>query len=514
LKPVLTVAQMRECDRITIEELGIPGIQLMENASCAVANQAIEMLEFQPGRKRITILCGKGNNGGDGLAAARHLTEYGALVSVYLAGSVSDLTGDAAHNRDRWIATGGELVAVGRFEDIPDSAWTTDLLIDGLLGTGTRGNISNLLEEIIGRANNSKCPILSIDIPSGINGETGQSLGSAIHSAETVTFACPKPGLLLGEGRKCAGRLTCVDIGIPDVVIEGVRPAIWQVEPEDVASRLPRRAIDAHKWDVGFVFILTGSPGLTGAGCLSALAALRTGAGQVIAGVPASLNPIYEVKLTEAMSDPLPEEEGGCLGLVALERILARVAWADAVAIGPGLGRSELTGDLIQALIPKINKPLVLDADALWHLAKRPELLKNLPPNSILTPHIVEMSRLTGLTPETIAEDRIAVTRKFAAEWNAVIHLKGAPSLTVIPDGSVFFNTTGNPGMATGGSGDVLTGVMTALLAGGMKPDDAAWSGAFLHGRAGDLAAEMRGGVGLIASDFIDRLPTTLRELA
>lgn len=513
MKPVANVDQMRECDRLTIEEIGIPGIVLMETASRAIADKARELLDKKVAGKKIVILCGKGNNGGDGLAAARHLRGWGGEVQVFLPGDPRALTGDAALNRDLLLKTGGTIEAIDSPDQIPKIPLNCDLIIDAIFGTGFSPPTNELYSRAIQHINSSGKKILAVDIPSGVKGNTGEADDKAVNATETVTFGLLKPGLLFSPGREHAGRVTVVDIGIPPSVVDRQGIDIFSVEEEDVRRSLPLIKPSAHKGDAGYVYILAGAPGLTGAATLAAQAAMRSGAGLVTVGIPKSLNPIIEAKLTEAMSEPLPETASGHLALGSWDSISARLKWANALAFGPGIGRHEETGALLAKLLESIEIPLVIDADGLNLLAEAPEQLDNLPCSTILTPHPGEFSRLTGISIDEISRNRIAITRQYAKKWNVVLHLKGSPSITVSPDGKVYINPTGNSGMATGGSGDVLTGIIAALLANGMDPTAAAWAGAYIHGDAGDLARDDLGTRGMIAGDLIARIPQTLRKL-
>jgi len=514
LKLVATPAQMRECDCITIDEIGIPGIVLMETASRAVAAEVERLLGGNLIDKRVTVFCGKGNNGGDGFACARHLLNRGAEVFLILASPVDSLSGDARTNADLLLKVGGEITCIESVDAIPSEALITDIVVDALLGIGFTGEVAGLYGDLIELIGKMEAPVVSVDIPSGVSGESGKVGDRAVHADATVTFGMLKPGLVLPPGRDLAGEVITADIGIPPIVSNSQAIATFVVESADIRAQLPRLQRDAHKGDAGYVYLLAGSPGLTGAAALAAEAAVRTGAGLVVVGVPRSLNAILETKLTEAMTEPLPETPVGGLSLQAAEQVLARLEWADAIAIGPGLGKDPDTGALLERILPNIQKPLLIDADGLNFLAGKPELLRRLPRHTILTPHPGEFARLSGLSIQEIASDRIGVARNFAAQYNVVLHLKGAPSLTALPNGEVYINPTGNPGMATGGSGDVLTGVIVALLAGGVPSTSAAWVGSYIHGLAGDLAVEQTGTLSLAAGDIVKHLYLSLSNLS
>lgn len=504
---VAHVSEMRECDRVTIEEHSVPAVLLMETAARAVTKVAIDMLDNDPYGKQVTVFCGKGNNGGDGFATARHLLSLGADVQIVLMGRVSDLKGDAATNAKLFRGT---IIGNGKSDWLLDDC---DLIIDALLGTGFKGTVRDDYAAVISAINESYAPVIAVDISSGVAGDTGVITNVAVTADETVTFGLTKPGILLPPGREHAGNVTIADIGIPVDVVDALNINTYIVEQFDAAINLPQRSRTAHKGDAGHVYIIAGSPGLTGAAALAGQASMRSGAGLMVVGVPRSLNPVLEAKLTEVMTQPLPENREGLLCAESLAAMSAKLTWADAIAFGPGVGTHEDTGELLRLLLEKADKPLIIDADGLHLLAMNPELLKQLPRDTVLTPHPGEFARLTGLSAEEIADDRISVARKHAAEWGVTLLLKGSPTVTALADGTVYINPTGNAGMATGGSGDVLTGVIASLIAQGVPCEQAAWVGAYLHGEAGDIAASEYGQAGMIASDIIESLPEAILSL-
>lgn len=509
---VATSAQMRECDRITIEEIGLPGLVLMENASRAVAFQAMEVLGGSVTEKRIVIYCGKGNNGGDGFAAARHLKNVGAEVEVILIGRTGDLKGDALVNCQLFEKIGGKITESSVESGIPDPYLQPDLIIDALLGTGFKGEVRDQYAQAIDEINKSFAPVIAVDMPSGVDADTGLAASHAVKAHTTVTFGLIKRGLLFSPGREHAGRVIVADIGIPPEVVAKQNIQVNLVEEDDVQRQIPNRHPAAHKGDAGHVYILAGSPGLTGAAVLSANGAMRTGAGLVAVGVPRDLNPILEMKLDEAMSQPLPQTKSGNLAKSALKEILPRLEWAHCVVIGPGLGRDPETGELIAELLKLIKKPLIIDADGLNLIADNPDMLDNLPPGTVLTPHPGEFKRLLGNRYDQIL-DRFDLLSNCAQQWGATVVLKGAPTMTALQDGTLYINSTGNPGMATGGSGDVLTGIIAGLVAQGVSPEAAAWAGVYIHGAAGDRAANAKGIHGMLAGDIVEHLSETIKDL-
>jgi len=511
MRIVVTAAEMAEMDRYSIEVLGIPGIVLMENAGldCVVA---AEDLLGDPKGKRVVFFCGKGNNGGDGYVVARHLHNHGAQVEVYLVGEKAQVRGDARTNLHileqmgigvRPIATGEHLLG------IPKGA---HLVVDALLGTGVQGPVTGLLADVIEFINRYGAPVLSIDLPTGMNTDVGSIDGPCVRATVTVTMGELKRGLLFSPGREHAGRVRVADISMPPLVRERVSVETFLVERNDVAQRLPKRPPDAHKTQCGKVFILAGSLGMTGAAALTSESTLRAGTGLVYLGIPRSLNDILEEKVTEVITKPLPETPEGSLSLEAETPIAEFVDWADVVALGPGLTTHPQTKLLVEHIVSKIEKPMVLDADGINALARKAGAVKQCRAPMVLTPHPGEVSRLVGLPIEAICANPIEVARQIAADLGKVLVLKGGPTVIAEPDGRVYINPTGNAGMATAGAGDVLTGAIAGLMAQGLSPRDAAIVGVYVHGLAGDLAAQAKGRLGMIAGDILAHLPAAFQS--
>ncbi|HUT73990.1 MAG TPA: NAD(P)H-hydrate dehydratase [Armatimonadota bacterium] len=512
---VVTAAQMREIDRRTIAERGIAGRELMENAGRAVADLVRHAVAAPTGASA-AIFAGKGNNGGDGFVAARHLAQRGMEVRVILAARATEVTGDAAHYL---AAAGSGGVAIAEATQMGPGALRTaagaEVIVDALLGTGMSGEVTGVVGEMVDLINDlrreGKCLVVAVDVPSGINADTGAVCGRAVAADHTVTMGLPKLGLLLGEGIAHAGAVMVADIGFPADVIADSPCAAELIEREWAQAALPAPRLDAHKGDRGRVAVIAGSVGMTGAAALSSMAALRMGAGLVTLGVPASVNDIMEVKLTEAMTRPLPETPEHTLARAAYAAALDLAHGADAVVLGPGLSRHEETASLIRDLVPAIQRPLVLDADGLNALAGQGELLRRRRAPTVCTPHPGEMGRLVGLTAAQVQGDRLGVARRAAADLGCVILLKGARTIIAEPGDRARINPTGNPGMASGGTGDVLAGMIGALLGQGCEAGDAASAAAFFHGLAGDHAARDRGQRCLVAGDLIDCLPSALK---
>lgn len=511
MQMVLNASEMVQIDRTTIDEVQIPGIVLMENAGCGVV-EVIEGFLGDVVGKQIVIFCGKGNNGGDGYVIARHLYNRGAKVAVFLGGEKEKIKGDALINLKILENMGIEAGEVASLEQIP-SFPNIDLIVDALLGTGVTGPVVGFLGELIEYMNSLNAPIISVDLPSGMETDTGAVHGACIEAEMTVTMAHLKTGLLFSPARDLAGEIVVVDISVPPEVSQRLHGYRFLLEPEDIRSRLPHRKLDAHKTSCGKVVVLAGSMGMTGAATLTAISSLQIGAGLTKLGIPASLNPVLEQKLTEVMTVPLAETNQQSISLKAKDQISELLDWADVLAVGPGLSTHTDTVEFVKWILSSVNKPMVLDADGLNALSSSPELIKNYPADLIITPHPGELARLIKLSIAAIQNDRLNVIQNFAREWGKVIVLKGGPTVIAAPNGDLFINSTGNPGLATGGSGDVLTGMITGLLAQKLSAIDAALVGVYLHGLAGDLAAAGLSEMGMIAGDICNYLPTAIKEL-
>ena len=509
---LVTVEEMREIDRKTIEEFRVPSLQLMEKAGRNVAEVAGEMLRSPLG-KRIAILAGRGNNGGDGFVAFRYLVEKGAEVSVYLLGKKEEVRGDALLNFKKLTQPVMEVKERKDLEGLREAISRVDLIIDALLGTGTRGEIKGILKETIEILNGSGKPIVSVDIPSGLEGDKGEPLGVCVKAARTVTMGLPKLGLVLYPGAEYVGELDVAGIGIPSEVLDDGNLKVNLLGEEDVFSLFPPLKRDSHKGDFGHILVIAGSTGFTGAAALTGLGSLRSGGGLVTLGVAGSLNPIMEVKLTEVMTAPLPETGEGCLSLEAEEGILRLARRADVLAVGPGLSVHPETSELVKRLVAGVEKPMVIDADGLNGLKGDISLLTKSPASIIITPHPGEMAGLLGKTTAEVQSDRIGIARETALRTGTVVVLKGAGTVISDPEGNVYVNPTGNPGMAGGGMGDILTGVIASFMGRGLSRMEAATAGVYIHGLAGDIAAGDRGETGLIATDLLDKLPEAIKRV-
>ena len=514
---LVTANQMQELDRRTITECGISGIVLMEHAGRGAAELLVRSFP-EARRGSIAILAGGGNNGGDGFVIARHLKKWGMQVKVYLFSSIDEVQGDAATNLQIWLAMGGELVEVvfkGDFAGIKKECAKAGLIVDAIFGTGLHSKVKGFLKDTFSFINTLSQPVMAVDIPSGLDATTGKVLGEAIRADLTVTLGLAKIGQVIEPGISYVGQLEVIDIGIPrHLIIEEAAIKTYLIDPDELAmSLLDPRPAQSHKGDYGHLFVLAGSPGKTGAAAMVCSGALRIGTGLVTLGIPASLNPILEAKLTEAMTAPLADAGSGYLTADAVERIHKLLEEKTALAIGPGISTEPSVQEVIMKLIPEITLPLVIDADAITALASRAEILKKGKGSVIITPHPGEMARLAGITTQEVQADRIAVAKSCAASYNAIVVLKGNRTVIAAPDQEVYINPTGNPGMASGGTGDVLTGMIGGLLAQGLPSLEAAKWGVYVHGLAGDMAAQEIGEIPLIASDIIDYLPDALTEV-
>ncbi len=519
---VLTAAQMREADRRTTEQFGVPSLTLMENAGRGVAEFAASTFPQLAGQ-RITVLCGKGNNGGDGFVAARLLAERGGRVRVLLFADPDSVQGDAAITLRRWRDRGGELRVIrsaAEWEQARAELSESKLVIDALLGTGLAGPVEGLLRTVIEDVNRGRerYTVLAIDIPSGLpaDGPAGEIV--AIEADYTVTFTAPKLGQLLWPGTEYVGKLVVVPIGTPRELLDH-DPALnlHYLEPGEFRGLPLHRRRDSHKGDYGHVLIFAGSRGKTGAAILAARGALRAGAGLVTVATPAPVQPIVAAGLAELMTEPLAATDADTIAASNVDygRLQQLLETRTVVALGPGLGTHLETQQFIRTVTAECTLPLLLDADGLNAFVGRAEELRQRRAPLALTPHPGEMARLLGCTTREVQHRRLELAQQAAARWNAYVVLKGYRTIVAAPDGRAFFNSTGNPGMATGGTGDVLTGVLAALTAQFRTAD---WArvlalGVYLHGLAGDLAAARTGEISLLSSDLVEALPAAFARL-
>ncbi len=513
---IVRAAEIKEMDRMTIHEIGIPGAVLMENAARGAARTFLEHFD-PPERSGVLVICGPGNNGGDGYVAARYLSQAGLQVKVIVTGESRKISGEALSNLQIIRRMGMDI------REAPDpDGWKKvrrylkecDYVIDAILGTGLNSPVRGYYGQVIKEINRASKPVMAIDIPSGLNADTGMVMGAAVRADLTVTFGYPKLGQVLFPGVDMVGRLVRIDIGIPDMVSARVRSQCRILEPDDFSGLFYEGERDIHKGARGHLLLLAGSTGKTGAAALAALGALRAGAGLVTLGVPKGLNSILEAKLTEAMTVTLPETPEGTLSLEAEAEIFRLMEGKSAVALGPGLSQNPQTSELVRKIVKGCGLPMVIDADGLNALAMDKGSMEGLGREKILTPHPGEMGRLAGLKANEVQGDRVGIASRFAREHGCCLVLKGARTVIAEPDGGISLNPTGNPALSSGGSGDVLTGLISGFLARGWDSASAASAGVYLHGLAADLLAEDMGQAGVLAGELTDVVPGIMDALA
>jgi ADP-dependent NAD(P)H-hydrate dehydratase / NAD(P)H-hydrate epimerase len=511
---LLTSSRMRELDRRAIEDIGIPGIVLMENASRGVFDiirSEFGLLECASA----AVVCGKGNNGGDGFAVARHLHNAGARPRIAVAARPGEISGDAAINMNACKNLNIPMIHVTdprRMAGLRKILKGADFVVDALLGTGVSGPVKPFFLKIINEINKCDSPVFAVDVPSGVQVDDGRVFNGAVNADHTITFGAPKIGLFVHPGASHAGSIYVIDIGIPTEFLDAEEAGVFLTTKKYIEKRIVERPATAHKGDCGRLIVVGGSSGMSGAPCLTGMSALRTGAGLVYLAVPKSLLTVVGRKFIEAVTLPQSEDRRGRLSLSSADEILERLKTADAMALGPGLGVSDETCELVYRLIEESPVPALIDADALNCIAKEPDILKSAKSPLVLTPHPGEMARLAGIKISEVQAARLDTAREFAKENKVVLVLKGAHSIVASPDGFAFVNTTGNSGMATAGSGDVLSGIGGALLAEGMRPFDAAVCAVFIHGLAGDMAARKMPSRSITASDILKFIPKAIQE--
>lgn len=507
---IVSIQQMRSMDRQTIDQLGVPGIVLMENAGRHTFDYIKQFLSDNGLYGRIDVYCGKGNNGGDGYVIARHLFNYGYNTRILSIGDPQKLTGDAKTNYTVCANYKIPVTVINSVAQIEEEN-SPALIVDALLGTGIKGEVRGLLKEIIMHINQINVPVVSVDIPSGLNGDSSGIAGETIKADLTVTMALPKLAHLFYPAKEFVGELEIADISIPASVKNSEDITINLVEYSDLV--FPQIRADAHKYSAGKLFIIAGSTGMTGAASLTASAALRMGVGLVNIGIPKSINTIMEIKITEGLTVPLPETADGTISMDALSQIKAKIDWADAVVLGPGCGRNIETLQVLRESVKYCQSsetPTLVDADGLFALSEDTQLTINLTPNFILTPHFGEFQRLTSFTKEEILSEPWQKLKSFISDKAFSLNLKGAPSMVGISDGELFVNSTGNVSLAKGGSGDILAGIIGGLLARGIGPAEAAITGNYIHGEAADRLIAEFGVDSLLPSDLLKILPDIL----
>lgn len=505
-----TAAQMRAVDKAAFERGCVPGIVLMENAALSCID---ELFKDFPDikKKRIAVFCGKGNNGGDGLCIARHLFNRGVYVSVFLAGS-DDYTQDAGINYDILSRMPVEITLLDDSAMLEYIIPSFDIVIDAIYGTGIHGIVRSPGYEIIEAINKYAAYVMSVDIPSGINADTGEVCGVCIKADKTVTFGAYKLGMLLYPGADFTGEIVVKGISIPQYIIDESPSKIYVSDKLFAKKAFPKRVNNSQKGDYGKVFIIAGSKGMTGAAYLSSLAALNTGSGLITLGIPESLNPVLESKTTEVMTYPLADNNGR-LSRECIPAVLEQVKKSDAVLIGPGLGQGDDIYYILKAVLENSFSTVIIDADGINVLSKHIDILSAAKCNIILTPHCMEMSRLTGIGIDEIEKNRIGICSDFADRYGVTLILKGHHTLVTAPDQTQYINITGNSGLATGGSGDVLAGIILSLTGRGMSEEKAAALGVYLHGAAGDIAAEKYGENSMTPTNVVECISSAVTQI-
>ena len=510
---LVTAEEMRTLDRLTIES-GTTGHLLMERAGRGATQVLFECFpRLRRKGRRAVIVAGTGNNGGDGFVIARLLRRRGVRTQVVLLGRAEKVRGDAARMLQGYTRGRGTVHEIDAGNDLTllaDALPQADVIVDAIFGTGLDKPVRELHAEAIELMNASGVPIFAVDVPSGLNADTGLPMGTAVQAEATATFGFAKIGQALYPGVRHCGRLAVVDIGLNGAVIAAHPPRAALLQPSDIARLVPVRAPDAHKGDTGHVLVIAGSFGKTGAAQLASRAASRVGAGLVTVVAPASLYPIYAAGVLEAMTEALPDDDGRIR--FDAQRLAALLDGKTAIAIGPGIGTHEGADRTVRWLLANADLPMVIDADAITVLARDTAALRGAKARALLTPHPGEMSRVAGMTTADVQNDRAGVARRFATDHRCTLLLKGARTVIARDDGQLWINPTGNPGMASGGMGDVLTGILGGLLAQGLPVADAACLGAYLHGAVADRAAA-DGEIGLVASDIIGGLRQGMHRL-
>ncbi|MCX7698614.1 MAG: NAD(P)H-hydrate dehydratase [Candidatus Goldbacteria bacterium] len=511
---LVTASEMKEIDRQTIDKYGIPPSILMENAGINTVSAILN--DFgSVAFKKIYVFCGDGNNGGDGFVIARHLKSAGAIVRIIFCGDEKKLSAESLINYEAAKNYGVEIFKISSFENIEpitDDIITSDIIVDALIGTGLKSEVKDLMAKIILFINNLGKYTVAVDVPSGVDSDTGNVMGVAIYANLTVTFGLPKIGITIYPGLAHVGKLIVADINFPPSLLSIPRKNIL-VTSELIPPLLPFRPPNANKGHFGPILIIGGSKGMGGAVSLAAKAALKTGAGIVTVAVPETLHDSIKASSDEVIVAPLKETDDGFISDDNFKRIIELAEKAKVIVIGPGLGRKKETQQLVFKLLQEIDRPLIIDADGINAVSEDKKHLKNIKKDVIITPHLGEMSRLTGIAIEEIIKDKIKVIKEFIKEYKINVLLKDGRSIVGDVEGNIYINTTGNSGMATPGTGDVLSGIIAALAAHNLPLYQAAIVGNFIHGLSGDLLLNEMSEEGIIAGDIINKIPVAIKKL-
>lgn len=504
-------SEMRGVDKAASEIGGIPSIVLMENAAMACVEE-LKNDFANLSEKSVAVFCGKGNNGGDGFAIARHLYNMGIDVAVYLVCG-NEFKGDAKINFDIIKRMNINIDVISDIEDLKYIVRSYDIIVDAIFGTGISGTVRGISYDVISEINDNAKYIMAVDVPSGINSDSGEICGVCIKADKTVTFAAYKVGMLMFPAADYVGKAAVKNISIPDYIIDGQNLKINVIDDKFVRSNFPKRENNSQKGDYGKVLVIAGSAGMTGAAYLSSQTAVTTGSGLVTLAVPSSLNGAMEAKTTEVMTVPLSDKNGR-ISAGAIDEILKRVDKADTVLIGPGLGRCDDVSEVVESVLEYSKVPVIIDADGINAVAENMKALSSCCTCPVIfTPHTVEMSRLTGLEREYIEDNRLVTAKEFAEENGVTLILKGHHTIVTGQDGEQYINITGNSGLATGGSGDVLAGTVASLVSRGINETVASAMAVYIHGLAGDIAKDKYGIESVIASKVMECIPCALRQI-
>ncbi len=512
---ITNASYMQQMDRTAINKLKIPGIVLMENAGCGVCNIMMKHMK-ESLSPYVAIIAGPGNNGGDGFVVARHLHQHGISSKIILLSPVEKFKGDARINLDILIKLNMPIHEILDNTAVQDSSSVilhAGCIVDAIFGTGLSREVKDRFASIIDVINRSNRPVISVDIPSGLNADTGHVLGTAVRADITATMALPKTGQVIYPGIEYVGQLEVVDIGMPPEVIETFQPYTYLLDNNMAQKMLPDRAPEAHKGTFGHVLIISGSPGKAGAAELAVRGALGSGAGLVSLATPDSIWPVMMEKLTEAMTIALPSDTTGEISSNILDTVLKYTEGKRAIAIGPGIGLGKGPSELVRALAKEVKIPMILDADALTAIGTNHGVLKQAEAPRILTPHPGEAARLLNTSSGNVQKDRIGSAKRIAEDTGAVVVLKGARTIIASPSGDLAINPTGNPGLAAGGMGDVLTGIISGLVSQGLSPWEASCLGVYAHGMSADILSRTRGPWGFKASELANELPRVWKQI-
>lgn len=509
--------EMRKADTVSINDYNIPGIVLMENAALGIINEIEKEVKKGklPQKGRACIICGTGNNGGDGLAVARHLVSKSWDVEVFICGDVNKIKGDALINLDiiRKLNIPIYSMEDSEIEVLDNILARSDLIVDGILGTGFKGKLKGSIEVVIDKINKQQKYVISIDNPTGLNCDTGFVETICIKANKTVTLGLPKVGLIINEGPHYCGELAVYGLSIPDQVYESLGIKRYITQEDDIRNFIKPRKLDSHKGSFGRVLIAAGSVGMEGAALLAAKAALRSGAGIVELAVPQGAFGAVRGVIPTLITHGFNDDGKGCFSKESIEEILSASENASVLLIGPGIRNNPNTKEFVSNIIKRCHKSLILDADGLNAICQCPEILLERHEETVITPHPGEMARLLNVSISDVQNNRLEAAENFAKKYNVYVVLKGYRTIIASPWGETWINPTGNPGMATAGSGDVLGGIIASFVAQGLEPMKAAVSGVYIHGAAGDRAAEKYGQWGMIASDIIKYIPHTIMDI-